>query len=126
MGEQGGRMKFVTIYDEETNDVVVQLVELEDGSIDGVVLDGMKIIVDGNFVSYGQELHTTSAMPCSCGAFPDELEFVKTVVHYTGDNDIDIEYKVVCPKCGKESELAPNRDGAVIAWNEGLIKEKLL
>jgi hypothetical protein len=126
-------MKFLTIVDEETNDVVLQIGEGEDGSIEGVCAEGYTVIVDGEKISgeeYKEEdvLEHSSALPCTCGAEAKDLDIVRTLTSYVSNGnlaDVEIEYKVVCPKCGREGDLAPNKNGAVLSWNEKAIKETL-
>lgn len=126
-------MKYITIYDEKTKDVLVQIAEDATGKIDGFALEDTRVIVDGvdlftqqvDEEKYLLDSPTKMALPCSCGACEKDLDIVKTVVLYKNNTDVDVEYKVVCSKCGKESDLAPNENGAVLSWNENMIKGKL-
>ena len=84
------------------------------------------------FIGYTDEAKNededSGMMACSCGTRASELDIVKTVVSYRshrGDiSDVGIEYKVVCPNCKREGDLAPTKNGAIIGWNENLLKER--
>lgn len=132
-------MKFITVIDNETKEVVVQLGEQEDGTLFGVYGEGYTVIADGEMFSNGDSvdledekdensLTSSGALPCSCGATEKDLNVVKTLTTYLDKGnlaDIEIEYKVVCDKCGKEGDLARNKNGAVLSWNETILKEKI-
>lgn len=124
-------MKFVTIFEEKSKDVIAQFSEDDNGKVTGICSDDVSIIIDGELLVRENEnkaLTGSSALACSCGAKASELDIVKTLTSYISTNgvdDIETEYKVVCPKCGKEGDLARNKEGAIISWNEGIIKEKL-
>lgn len=121
-------MKFITIVDEKTKEVLVQLGEDELGGVYGMYSDNINVIVDGELISTDTPLKESSALDCSCGAKAKDLDVVRTLTSYIKNgnlSDVEIEYKVVCPKCGKEGDLAPNRNGAVLSWNESILKGKL-
>lgn len=133
-------MKFITVIDNETKDVVVQLGEQPDGTLFGIYGEGYTVVADGEIFSNGDSidldddaeeeevLNGSGALPCSCGASEKDLSIVKTLTTYLDKgnlSDIEIEYKVVCDKCGKEGDLSRNKDGAILSWNETILKGKL-
>ena len=123
-------MKYITILDDENNEVLAQFGEEENGTITGICNDGIHVVVDGELLNTEDEesLQASSAMNCSCGASSCDLDIVKTLTSYMNGvhlADVEIEYKVVCSKCGREGELSRNKEGAILSWNEGLIKEKI-
>ena len=125
-------MKFVTIFDEKTKDVIAQFSEDEAGNVEGICSECVSIIIDGELLSNNngedKALTSSSAMACSCGIKASELEIIKTLTSYIskdGLSDVETEYKVVCPNCGKSGDLARSKEGAIISWNENIIKEKI-